>query len=361
MFSSKKAAFGLDLSEVSLKIAQFRQGGAGLALASLVKEDLPAGLVEGGEIINEKKLVSFLKKALAKAKGQSLSGKRVVCNLPEEKVFIRLIQLPKMKKEEIGKAVVWEAEGHIPLPIDKVYLDWQLVNPLVDHLDHIDVLISAAPKNLVDSYVSFLKAGGIIPVSLEPESVAVVRSLIKEKDEQSTIIVDLGATGTAFVVFAALSIRFTSRSSISGAMLCRAISQDLGVDEKEANELKIKFGLDKTKNEGKVYEAIIPVVDELAKQIADYVNFYQEHASHVHGPSKAVNQVLLCGGDSLLANLPAYLSKKLGLSVNWANPFVNINSDNKKEIKLSGGSVLSPSDSLSYVTAIGLALREIVN
>lgn len=359
MFQENKSAFGLDLSDLSLKIVQIKRKREELALASYVKKDIPAGLIDGGEIKKEKEIVAILKQALIEIKGEPLKGKQVVCNLPEEKVFIRLIQLPRMKQEEISQAIQWEAEAHIPLKIDEVYLDWQVIKPLANHLDHFDVLIAAAPRTLVDKYLAVLRKAGLWPIALEPESVAVVRSLIKEDESlMPTMIIDLGATGTNFVIFSALAIRFTSHIPISGQGLTQAIMKNLGVSQAEAEQLKFKVGkvgLDKTKKNGQVYQALEPLLNDLAKQIQDYISFYAGHAGHVHGPDGAVAQILLCGGDSLLINLPEFLSSQLNLPVKLGNPWINIYPTPSKEVL-----GLSYKKSLTYTTALGLALRSVL-
>jgi type IV pilus assembly protein PilM len=355
---SKKLAFGLDLSDFSLKIVQLKKKKGGLSLVNFIKEDIPAGLIQGGEIKQEKELVVILKEALKKIKGESFRNRQVVCNLPEEKVFIRVVQLPRMKEEEISQAVKWETEAHIPLNIDEVYLDWQIIKPMVNHLDHYDILVAAAPRPLVDSYLNFLKKGGLEPIALEPESVAVVRSLIKSNDLKPTIIVDLGASGTNFVIFSALAIRFTSHISISGQLFNQAIMKDLGIDEKQANQLKIKIGLDKTKEKGKVYQALEPLANDLAKRLKEYIVFYHEHATHIHGPNGIISQILLCGGDSFLLNLPSFLSQKLKLPVELGNPLINIfplDKGKSSPKKIS----LSKKEALTYATALGLALGDI--
>lgn len=348
---SKKLAFGLDLSDRSLKIVQFKKQGDELSLSCFIKKDIPEGLVQGGLIKKEEELVDILKSSLKEIGGGALKNKRVVCNLPEEKVFIRVIQLPSMKKEEIAGAVHWEAEAHIPLSANEVYIDWQVIEPITNHLDHIDILIAAVPRDLVRSYSSFLKKGGLQPIALEPESVAVVRSLIKS-DNKPTIIVDLGATGTNFVVFSAGAIRFTSHIRISGQLLRDAIAKDLKVNKKEAQQLKFKIGLDETKEKGKVYRALKPVIDDLIKQISEYIDFYHDNTAHVHAPKKKIEQVLLCGGDSLLINLPSYLEQELKIPVEVASPLKNILTAGTKS------KTFSKRDALTYNTAIGLALNE---
>ena len=261
-----------------------------------------------------------------------------------------------MKEQELGQAVKWEAEAHIPLSIDEVYLDWQIIEQPVNHPDHYNILMAAAPCSLVDSYLNFLKKAGLEPIALEPESVAVVRSLIKPNDVKPTIIVDLGASGTNFVIFAASAICFSSHIAISGQLFNQAITKNLGVDERQANQLKIKIGLDK--KDKKVYQALEPLADDLAKQLKDYIVFYHGQTAHLFGPDGVITRVLLCGGDSLLLNLPSFLEKKLNIPVELGNPLVNTPFLDKG--KSSGQPCsLSKRETLTYTTALGLALRSL--
>jgi len=352
----KKPTLGLDLSDLTLKVVQLKKKKQGLSLVNFVKEDIPAGFIKGGEIKNEEELISILKEALKKIKGEFSQKKQVICNLPEEKVFTRVIQLPLMKEEELDQAVKWETEAHIPLSIDEVYLDWQIIKRPNDNLDHYNILIAAAPRFLIDSYLSFLKKSGLEPIALEPESVAVVRSLIKPNDFTPTIIVDIGASGTNFVIFSTSSICFTSHIAISGQFFNQAIMKSLSVDEKEANQLKIKIGLDE--KEKKIYQALEPLIDNLAKQLKDYITFYHGQTANLFGPDSAISRVLLCGGDSLLLNLPSFLEKKLDLPVKLGNPLINISPPDKRK-HLVQPPLLSKRETLTYTTALGLALRKV--
>jgi len=348
---SKKLAFGLDLSDVSLKIVQFKEDARDFFMSSFVKYNIPAGIVKEGIIEKEDELVSIFKEAFAKPNGLPFKGREVICSLPEEKVFIRVIQLPKMGKEELSNAIDWEVEAHIPLSIDEVYLGWQIIDTAED-IDHFDILIAATPKYIVDRYLSFLRKVNLIPIVFEPESLSVVRSLIKKDDLNPTIIVDVGATGTNFVIFSASAIRFTSHIDISGNLFNQEIMKNMKVSEKKANELKVKFGLNNKKEGEKVYKALESVVSDLTNKTRDYIDFYRSHASHVHSKKKDIAQIILCGGDSHLLKLPETLSSKLNLPVKLGHPLINI--ANNKE-----GQLISKKELLLHSTAIGLALRQI--
>ena len=132
-----------------------------------------------GEIKHEEEVVKVLQNAFAKPQYGKLTTRHVVCSLPEEHSFTRVIQLPKMNMSEAKEAIKWEIEQNIPMAISDVYYDWQLVPLEQKGIEHQDVLISAAPRTIVDGYVSVIKKCGFIPRALEVESVAVSRSLVK--------------------------------------------------------------------------------------------------------------------------------------------------------------------------------------
>ncbi len=350
---SPHSVLGIDISDLSIKIIQLDKKKGNLRLVSFLKEKIPAGIVDDGVIVDEDKLAEALKRSFKNIKGESLLNKEAICNLPEEKVFIRIIQLPKMKKEEIEQAVRFETEAHIPLSINEVYLSWEAINSTNDQ-SKTNVLIAVAQHKLIDSYVRVFKKSGLRLIALEPESLGVIRSLVKSNDLKPTIILDLGATGTNFVIFSGGAIRFTSQVSISGQDFNKAIMKDLKVDQKEADKLKIKVGLDSSKKE--VYKSLEPIVNKLAIHVQEYINFYHQHSDSSVEKDKQINQVLLCGGDSLLINLPSFMESKLGIPVKLGDPLINL-SCSPKDLSAVKKESFSKKRALVYATAIGLALR----
>ena len=286
-----------------------------------------------------------------------MKTKNVIVSLPEEKAFLQVIQMPLLSKEDLKSAVIFESENYIPLPIEEVYLDSQIIPPLRNPLDHYDVLIAAIPRKIVDPYVNSLKLAGLIPTVLEIESLAITRSLIKsEKTENPILIVDLGATRTSFIIFSGHSLRFTASIPISSQGFTQSISQSMKVGLAKAEELKIKYGIETRaeKKGGEVFEALIPAITDLTEQIKKYLDYYRGHASHEHlAPNgKQVDKILLCGGGSNLRGLPEFLSGELKVPIEFGNPWVNILPRKKK-----ARAPLSFEKSLSFVTALGLALR----
>lgn len=356
----KPEAFGIDVSDLSLKIVKLKKNGEKFALASFGEASIKPGIIEDGEIKKEKALANVIKTALTKVKGEKLKTKYIVASLPEEKAFLQVIQLPKMKKEEFKKAVYFEAENYIPLPIDQVYIDAQIISPICDHLDHLDILIAALPKKTVDPYLTCFKEAGLKPKALEIESQAISRALVKDETSVSPLLlIDLGAVRTSFIIFAGHSLRFTFSIPVSSQGFTQAIAKTLKIDFLKAEKLKLKYGLKTYAKEegGDVFEAMIPALTDLIEQIKKHFTYYQSHASHEHLPpdGKGLKKIFLCGGGANLKGLTDFLGRELKTSVEIGNPWMNILAEDQKEPPQ-----LSLEKSLSYTTAFGLALRGIL-
>lgn len=357
-------AFGLDISDLSLKIAFLRKYKKEIRLESFSRTEIPPSIIKEGKIQKKEELAKIIKEGVEKVKGKKLKTKYAVCSLPEQHAFVQVIQLPKMKLVEAREAIKWEAEAHIPMSINEVYFDWQIVKPVINHLDHLDILINAIPKPLVDDYIQVLEKAGLCPIALEIESLATARSLVKgEVSDKPILIIDLGATRTSFIIFSGYAIRFTTSIPISNRQMVEDIAKTLKITKEKAWQLKLKTGLSEKDN--KVLNALLPTLNNLIQEIEKYIIFHREHAvSHEHGSAGEIFKILLCGGGANLRGLPQFLSKRLKISVVRGNPWVNIfhpAGDQPKAGKLIIKHIpeLSYKESLTYATALGLALRGI--
>lgn len=376
--SLKLKGFGLDISDLSLKILSFKEKSKLFSkeketiLESFLDFKIEKGIIEKGEIKKEKILSELIKKALSEVKGRKLKTKYVIASLPEEKSFIRIIQLPKMKEQEAKKAAFFEVENYIPLSLEEVYVDSQIIPPLSDSLDHIDVLIAVVPKKIVDSYIKVIKNANLIPLALEIESFAIVRALIKnEISERPVFIIDFGETRTSFIIFSGRSLKFTTTIPFSSKSLTEIISCKLKISFEKAERIKREYGIlpierihfkktEKTllekeiiKDEG-IFKVLQPALDVLVKEIKKYLEFYSSHREHEHLPfgKKEIKEIILVGGGANLKGLDKYLSEKLNLRVKKGNPWINL-------LKKGEPPPLPLDKSLSFTTAIGLAKRAI--
>lgn len=355
LLSLRTDAFGLDISDLSLKIIALKKRGKFFDLASFGDEEIKPGIIKEGEIKDRGGLVKVIKEAIKKTTGDKLKTKYAVVSLPEERAFLQVIRLPRMSEQDLKSAVVFEAENYIPLPVDQVYLDYQVVRNLTLPLDHLDVLLAALPKITVEPYLDCLKTAGLKPKVMEIESLAISRALIKDEINQSSVLlIDLGATRTSFIVYSGSSLRFTSSIPVSSQHFTQMISKSQNISLAQAAELKLKYGLKKGE---KIFEILIPALVDLTQQIKKYLDYYQEHGLHEHLASgdRGISKIILCGGGANLKGLPEFLFNQLKIKVELGNPWVNVLPGDKEEAPLP------PGGSLKYATALGLALRGIKN
>lgn len=346
--------FGVDINDLSLRIIKLKKKRKGFDLISFNEVKIKPGIIMEGTIQDKNALAEIIKMACKTVRGKKLNTKYVAVSLPEEKSFSQVIQMPKMTDEELKYAVPFEAESYIPLAIDKVYWDFEVINRhegAVD-LNHVDLIINVMPKPIVDSYAECFKKAGLVPCILEVESQAIVRALVKpQEDLLPSIFIDFGQTKSSFVIFSGRSIRFTSSIPISSKQLTEAIAKGLSISFEDAEQLKIKQGLvTKRGDKYNIANYMDPILSDLVNHIKKYINFYRGHVTNEGLPNDGrIEKIILCGGGSNLKKLPDFLFKKLKIHVELCEPFLNILNQKKN--------LIAREKKLSFTTALGLAQR----
>ena len=176
----KPRAFGLDISDHSFKLVKLQSKKGFSDIEYFADLDIPDGIIEKGEIKDKEAMKKKLLELFGQVNNLPLRQKYCMVSLPEEKSFSQIIQMPKLSLEELDSALRYQIQSYIPLPLEKVYFDWHIIEPLVDHLDHYDILVVAYPKEIVDEYLEVLTEMGLIPLAFENESFSIARAVIKD-------------------------------------------------------------------------------------------------------------------------------------------------------------------------------------
>lgn len=349
IFNDNIEAFGMDLSDRSVKVAQLAKKNGKVHLLSFARKDIPKGWIEDGEIKKEDEVIDLVKKTMKEAKPRSISSKYVVYSIPETKGFIRVIKIPKIEGDNLEEAVKYEAEQLFPIDISESYTDWQVLSGEDGKV--LEVLVAAVPMKLVDSYSSMLRKAGLMPIAAEIESIAISRSLINDRQSARPIlIIDLGKDRTSFIIYKNPTVQFTASIPVCGNEFNKAISETLNMSDNDAEVLKRKCGLS-AKGECKdLYRAIQPSLHEMIKYINKLSDYYKEH----YKEESDIAKVIICGGEARILGISSFLSLRIKKEVEKGNPWVNIVLSSEKEIP-----PISRNDSLIFVTVLGLAIRGI--
>ncbi|MCK5085661.1 type IV pilus assembly protein PilM, partial [Candidatus Parcubacteria bacterium] len=339
--------FGLDLSDRSVKVAQLRKKGGKISLYSYGRENIPEGLIVDGEIKNEKEVVKLVKKTLANAKPNPIKSKFVIYSIPEPKGFIRVVQIPRSKEDDIEQIVRYEAEQLFPIDVNDAYVDWQILSTSDDKT--LKVIVAVVPRLLIDSYSSVAEKAGLKPVAAEIESIPITRSLINDsQSSKPVLVIDLGKDRTSFIIFKNPAVQFTASIPICGEEFINNISERLEIDKIAAENMKDKCGLSFEGECKEVFKAIQPSLREMIKYIDKLTYYYKDH----FGLDEDIAKVIICGGEAKMIGISSFLSLQIKKEIEKGNPWVNIMTFKDKEIP-----PISRNDSLVFVTVLGLALR----
>lgn len=347
-------AIGIDISDRTVKFIQFAEKDSRLEVSDYGGALMERNIVADGEIKKPRALIDAL--CGLRIAGSGLWRDRfVVASLPEEKSFLRIIKVPRVKLDEVENKIRWELEGNIPLPPEDVYFDYEIMPGGEALADHFDVLTAACPKTIVESYVEVLRGAGMIPLALEVEAQSLARALIdRANPKDSRIIVDIGASRTSFVLISKGNIALTSTIALSGAGFHKLIGATLGVSLEEAEKIKQRVGLRRDLYEGKVGDALKPVLTELIREIEKHIEYYSSRISGLHENPKDISAIVLTGGEATLIGLDAFLAKALRKPVLIGDAFQAIRARRPGYIP-----PLSRRESLQFTTAAGLAMRSI--
>lgn len=372
-------AFGLDISDLTIKFCRLRETSSALEIDIFGEIEIPEGIVVGGEIKKPNELAAILGEGLRTADGRKVRERFCVASLPEEKSFVRMLELPNLKAEDIAKAIPWEVEGVIPLSVDKIFFDYEVIPehadahrstpagpaapsnraapipaPSTPRPPHRDVLLTAFPREIVESYDTVLRKAGFWPIAIELESQAISRAIMHDAiNAKPVIIIDIGATRTSFIIFAGGSLLFTKSITLGGHDFDLAIAEKLGVALADARTIKIEAGLNKNFRAGKVFDALSVHLAAITNELDGELAFYQSHPAKQHETYGDIERIILCGGDANLIGLEKYIGTSVKKLTVVGDPFVNC--------RMSPGTIPSipKNKSLKYTTAIGLALRAI--
>lgn len=288
-------------------------------------------------------------KALEEFYGEAnFTTQNVFAALPESQVFTRVITVPQMSGKELKTAMQWEAGQYIPIPLEEVSLDYQVIKDS-GAADKIDILLVAAPLTLTKKYLKIIGDAGLKAIGLETESLATSRALVGlDSASPTTLVVSIGARTTDISIVAGGFIRFTRSISTGGEAFARAVSQELGFEIGRAREYMTSYGLEESQLEGKVMGAIKPIFDVVVSEIKRSIAYYTTRRKN-----DLIKRVIVSGGVANLPGVLVYLAAMLDLEVQVADPWEGLTVPekfNRQELENVGP---------RFSVAVGLALKDI--
>ncbi len=328
---------GLDIGTSTIKGVQVKNR----TLLSYHQMASPGVSMASEDAADLKRLADSLRSFFAEGRFRTSD---VVASVPESQVFARVISLPQMGEAEITSTVQNEAQQYVPMPLDQVSFDHEILGPSELEPGKVDVLLVAVPKALTNKYLQVLRDAGLNLISLETETIAIARSIIGES-KSAVMVASIGASTTDIAVFSGGALRFTRSIATGGQALERALSQSFNLAPGQAAEYIRTYGLEE-KLEGKVMGAIKPVFDIIVEELKRTQVFFSSRSP------RPLERLILVGGTANLPGVLVYLADSLGLEVARGNPW--------ETIAIPTNFPREPLEEIapSFAVAAGLALKE---
>ncbi len=284
-------------------------------------------LAQSESATDKQKLLMAIQELLAQAK---ISTKNVVVGLPSQRVFTAVVDFDRLAPGELAKAIKYQADSLIPTPLAESTMDWAQIGDSPVEPNKAEVLISSVGNDFVVSRLDMLESIGLNVIAFEPDSLAVSRALSAPDAMQPQLILDVSHSSTDLIITMNGAPRLTRSIPTGSEAIIKSAMQNLSIDQKQAEQFVMKFGLSKDKLEGQIYHAVIGTVDLLASEIDKSIKFFQKR----YGDTVKIERVIITGAGSLLPEFPLYIANKFGISVEIGNAWRNVSFSQDRQNEL---------------------------
>ncbi|MHB8781386.1 MAG: type IV pilus assembly protein PilM [Candidatus Geothermincolia bacterium] len=354
--SPKKAttAVGLDIATDSVKIAELQISSRTQPILTNVGiVNLPPGAVRDGEIEDGAIVADAIRQLI---EGTGIKQRHVILGLANQKVIVRPIELPYMESDELKSALQFQVQEFIPIPVEDALVDFDIIEEFMTGEDQrmLSVLLVAAYREMVQSYIDTLKVGGLTAVAIDLKVFALTRSLLLHEfaaipemgeEPEAVCIINIGAGITNMVIVKAGVPRFARILMRGGDDFTRSLMDRLDVDAAEAEEFKLGLAASEEAS-NLIRQEIMRFVNEIRRSLDYFVTQTQE---------RNLRRIVVSGNGSRILNFPQELSAALRLPVEIGRPFQNVQLG-----QLAYGPEELAEMEPALAVAVGLALREVM-
>lgn len=312
-------ALNLGSQRISMAVFEASKGG-GFILKGFETDTIIAD--PAFEASREAQIRVALEELVAKL---NVSKSKVRYAIAGQSVFTRFVKLPPLQDDNIEQIVTFEAQQHVPFPINEVVWDYEML----EGGDEKEVVIVAIKEDALDEINDTVTESGLstLEVDVAPMALYNAYRYAYGAPDEPTLLIDIGAK-TSNLLYIEGKRFFTRSVAIGGASVSAAIAKEYNITFPEAEHQKITNGLvalggghTETMDESLAALAMVirNALTRLPAEIARTTNYYRsQHAGNT--PRK----VLLAGGGANLPYTLEFFQEKLGIPVEFFNPLGQI-------------------------------------
>jgi len=216
------------------------------------------------------KLADVIKKLVSDLK---IGKRKVNVIIPDAYTYSQILPMPYLNEKELISAIKYQADQFIPLPIDEVNIDLEILYQN-EKAKNLLVMVAAAPKKLANKIEELINLSGLIPNVLENQLSSFGRFLTKfsyfltQKFSQKIVFINLNHNSTSLYFFDP-NISLISKVhtfNLGYSLFLKELQINTSFDNKKINELLSSFD-PKSKNPVDVETIITPVTKQFVFEI----------------------------------------------------------------------------------------------
>jgi type IV pilus assembly protein PilM len=260
-----------------------------------------------------------------------------------------------MTEAVLRKSIRFEASRYVPGSVDDSYIEFEVLGALPEN--QMNVLIVAAPKDIVESRLAACEVAGLDVEVVDVEIFAAYRSLLESDPDynpvESTVgIVEIGSQSSSVSIVNGGVFVMHRSIPHGGKLLTDVLATQFGLSFEEAEEGKATLDVSElvggpTPPTNPPLRVILPHLEDLVREIRRSVNYFQTQQAE-GGANRTVDRLILTGGGAKLKGLDLYLDHRLMIKVIESGLY-----DNPRFV----GGVSEEGRGVDLSVAAGLAMR----
>ncbi len=351
-FFKKKSPplIGVDVSSSSVKMVELSlvdKGTGTYRVEQYAIEPLPVDAMLDGGIVNLDAVGNCINRGWSR---MATKQRNVALALPATDVVTKKVVVPAgLREDDLAFQVESEASQYIPFALDEVDLDFQVLGPVADNSEEVEVIIAASRKDKVEDRVAAAMSAGLktIIMDVEPYAAQSAFELIKNQvpeggKDQVLALVDIGATAMNINVFHNDESVYMRDQPFGGNQLTQEIHNQFNLSLEESEAAKRSGEL----AENYKADVLQPFCETLAIEVMRAIQFFYTSTQYTE-----VNYIFIAGGCAMIPGLDEIIAARTQVSTLVVNPFSSMEHSSRINPRQLN------SDAPSLLIACGLAMR----
>ena len=342
-----KSTVGLDIGANSVKMVRLTQSKSGYVVNSMAIRELPPEAIVTDEIRDREAVIFSIQSVMDEC---DIVAKDVVVSLSGHALITDKLVIDKKSGAEAEQAILFEAEQRSPFDVEDVALDHHVIRVNED-TNKMEILLVAARKEFLQSYLSLIIDCGLNPVIVDTDAFATYNAYVNNYEvdpNRTTALVNLGQDITNVLYLKDGCYHSTRDVGVGSRTIFNSIQQEFRLNH-ELTTKAIQGEMEGSIDQDMLKATIVSSAEEIINGMELAFNYFKSQAG-----VESIDWMVLSGGGALIPYLPEYLQSKLQIPLEIFNPLRNVEYDPER---LEG---LQPDKIAPLLTVpIGMAMRKV--